>query len=88
MDTPKQTFPMAMKSVLHNSPACDRINTNKGWRLTPDGKIESTRPSLVCPRCKLALGKLLPETEAKNLVVYCKRCKQESIVNISSVPVP
>lgn len=53
------------------------------------GKIKTSREWLKCPACgKHNVLKLLPETEAKSLVVYCKRCGQESIVNISPVPVP
>lgn len=43
----------------------------------------------MCPACGRAkVLRLLPDTEARNLVVHCKVCKKESIVNISSVPAP
>ena len=46
-------------------------------------KIEIKDGWLICPRChRQKLLKLLPDTEAKRLVVYCKHCRQESIVNI------
>ena len=36
-----------------------------------------------CPICgKPRLIRILPETRAKSLPVYCKHCKTESIVNI------
>lgn len=61
--------------VLNNSPACGRINTNNGW--------------LLCPKCgRGKVLKLLPTTVATDLTVHCKICKQESVVNIPSVPVP
>ena len=61
--------------VLQSSPACDRINANNGW--------------LICPRCgRGKVLKLLPTTQATDLTVHCKICKQESVVNIPSVPVP
>ena len=43
----------------------------------------------MCPRCgRGKVLKLLPTTEARDLTVHCKICKQESVVNIPSVPVP
>ena len=43
----------------------------------------------MCPACgRGKVLKLLPETEAKKLIVHCKRCNKESIVNIPFVPVP
>ena len=41
----------------------------------------------VCPFCgsKLPL-RLLPETRLKDLPVYCKRCKKETIVNTEPEP--
>lgn len=43
----------------------------------------------MCPACgRGKVLRLLPNTEARNLVVHCKMCKQESIVNIPSVPAP
>lgn len=52
------------------------------------GKIKTSRGWLCCPVCGQRLHKLLPETEAKNFVIYCRHCRKESIVNIPSVPVP
>ena len=43
----------------------------------------------MCPACGRAkVLKLLPTTEARDLIVYCKSCKAESIVNIPQVPEP
>lgn len=54
---------------------CGKISTNQRW--------------LKCPACGLGkVQKLIPGTRAENLVVYCKRCGKESIVNIGLVPVP
>lgn len=54
---------------------CGKIQTNNGW--------------LICPRCgRGKVLKLLPTTAAIDLTVHCKICKQESVVNIPSVPVP
>jgi len=53
---------------------CDRINVRDGWA--------------ICPKCgKGKLLKLLPDTTVNNLPCKCKRCQQESIVNIKA-PVP
>ncbi len=52
------------------------------------GKIKTTQ-WLVCPACGVGkVLKLLPSTEAKNLIVFCRVCHKESIVNIPLVPVP
>ncbi|MET0017879.1 hypothetical protein [Oscillibacter sp.] len=38
---------------------------------------------LICPKCgRGKVLKLNPETRAKDLTVFCKVCKQESVVNI------
>lgn len=61
--------------MLNSQKECGKIKTNQGW--------------LMCPACgRGKVLRLLPKTEAKNLIVHCKICKQESIVNIPSVPVP
>lgn len=75
MNTPKQTFSDETKSVLHNSPARDKIKAN--------------RTKFRCPVCKRQLLFLLvPDTEVKNLPVWCKTCKREVIVNISLSHLP
>ena len=48
---------------------CDKINANKRWITCP-----------VCGRGKVLC--ILPETKVKNLPVYCKVCRRETIVNI------
>lgn len=68
MDTPKQTFPMAMKSVLHNSPACDKIKANQR-RVT-------------CPDCGFLLARVLPGASASGLLLYCRKCRKQIAVNI------
>lgn len=43
----------------------------------------------MCPACgKHKVLRLLPNTTAKDLAVYCKQCGKESIVNISPEPAP
>lgn len=62
---------------MNNQKDCGKIKTNQGW--------------LICPACgKHKVLKLRPDTEAENLIVHCKRCGAESVVNISPevVPVP
>lgn len=75
MNAVKQTFSHQTKQVLHNSPACGRIN--------------ATRKPVPCPVCgKGAVAYLLPTTEIRDLPVKCKRCGAESVLNIPLVPVP
>lgn len=38
---------------------------------------------LRCPSCGSKLMQVDPETEAKNLRLYCRHCKQSLIVNIA-----
>lgn len=49
------------------------------------GRMEENERWIMCPACgRGKVLKALPTTEAKNLPVYCKRCHQQAIVNISS----
>ena len=62
-------------TVLQFTPARGRINAEQTW--------------LKCPACgRGKVLRILPTTEGKDLIVYCKICKTESVVNISQVPVP
>ena len=50
---------------------CGKLNTKDGW--------------VICPVCgKGKLLKILPNTTVRNLPRKCKRCGQESIVNIEA----
>ncbi len=47
------------------------------------GKMVTKGGYLLCPIChRQKVLRLLPETRGQQIVVYCKTCKQESIVNI------
>ena len=38
----------------------------------------------LCPICGgKTWTKIIPDTEAKNLIVFCPKCKRESVVNIA-----
>jgi transcription elongation factor Elf1 len=53
------------------------------------GKIKTNPEWLMCPACgRGKVLKLLPDTRGEKIVVHCKVCKQESVVNIPFVPVP
>lgn len=55
--------------ALQRERMCGTLTVKDGW--------------LLCPVCgKHKVLRLTPETTAKDLPVYCKRCGQESIVNI------
>lgn len=74
--------------MLQKPQSGDKIKLNRGWFRGEDNRIISSRPGLYCPDCGLLLCKLLPETEARGLVVFCRKCKRETIVNIHSMSVP
>lgn len=39
---------------------------------------------IACPNCgHKKLMKVRPDTVASNLIVYCKRCKNENLININ-----
>ena len=50
-----------------------------------DARISTSNGQwLVCPVCKRhKLLRILPSTVVKDLPVYCKHCRNESVVNIS-----
>lgn len=57
------------ENALTDSHARDKIKANNGW--------------LLCPKCgQFKVLRLRPDTVAKNLTVYCKRCHAESTVDI------
>lgn len=69
------THNQTFQNELTSFPACSIIKPNRGgW--------------LICPNCRRKLMKVLPNTRAENLPVYCRTCKHSEIVNISSVPEP
>ena len=39
---------------------------------------------LKCPVCHKKVMRLLPTTVAKDLIVYCRRCRRESVLDISN----
>ena len=57
-------------NTLHCKPERGKLIVRNGW--------------LVCPVCRRNkhLLRVSPETEAKDLPVYCRDCKTELIVNI------
>ncbi len=48
-----------------------------------NAKISADNKWLLCPICGQKVMKLLPSTTATNLPIYCKRCKQETVMNIT-----
>lgn len=55
--------------MLQSQPEHAKLVTKDGW--------------LLCPHCgKQKVLRIYPETRARCLQVYCKRCGRESIVNI------
>lgn len=43
---------------------------------------------LLCPICQnKTRTKLRPDTEAKNLIVFCPKCKRESVVDIKDMEI-
>lgn len=56
---------------MQSNVCCGKLSMKDGWVLCP-----------VCRKGKLL--KLLPDTAVRNLPVKCKRCGQESVVNIDA----
>ena len=56
--------------ALQNHPPCDTIRVENGY--------------LVCPYCgkNRRVLRILPETRAEHLQLYCRTCRREFIVNI------
>ena len=53
------------------------------------GKMKTNRRRVPCPACgKGTVVYLLPTSAVKDLPVKCKVCGKESVLNISTVPVP
>ena len=56
---------------MQSNMRCGKIIVRDGW--------------VICPVCRKGkLLKLLPDTAVRNLPVKCKRCGQESVVNIDA----
>ena len=57
------------KKPLHSAQSCGILRIQDGWA--------------VCPVCGWTrMMRVEPDTRAKRLPVYCKRCRHETIVNI------
>lgn len=47
-----------------------------------------TEKWVLCPICGgKTRTKIRPDTEAKNLIVFCPKCKRESVVNVKNLEV-
>ena len=58
---------------MQNTANCDRLHTDaEGWVTCP-----------ICRRNRRVL-RVLPDTRAENLQVFCRTCKNEIIVNIEN----
>lgn len=64
-----------------------------GWKNLQESQQhkenKSNQRRYLCPECgKHTVLWLLPTTEIRDLPIKCKRCGKESVVSISSAPVP
>lgn len=59
-----------MAERLQSEPKCGKLTVKDGW--------------VACPVCKRnhRLIRVGPETEARNLPIYCRDCKSTVILNI------
>lgn len=63
------------KKVVQVVQCCKTARVSQSW--------------LMCPACgRGKVLKLLPDTECKNLIVFCRRCKKETAINILLVTEP
>lgn len=57
------------EKVLQNQQKCGKLIARQGF--------------LLCPNCgRRTDQKILPETKAKSLPLYCKKCKQSCLIDI------
>lgn len=69
MNEHKQTFRDENNCVLQNSRACGIIGSSKyEW--------------FCCPHCHSKMLKVFPTTKVQNLQALCRKCRNETIVNI------
>lgn len=72
MDTHYQTFQRKKES-------CDVPLTDSPAR----GKIKANPERVVCPTCGFLLARTLPTTQATDLLLYCRKCHKQVLVNIT-----
>ena len=53
---------------------------------TKCGIIGSNQERVACPRCGFLLARALPGTRVTDLLLHCRKCKRQVLVNISSEP--
>lgn len=69
------------ESLLKNLPAPETEKVNKVL-----GVIMIQYKWVLCPICGgKTRTKIRPDTEAKNLIVFCPKCKRENLVNIKDM---
>lgn len=51
---------------------------------TKPSKISLRDGYVVCPVCDSKVQRILPNTSAVNLPIYCRRCKLQHVVNIEA----
>lgn len=50
------------------------------------GKMETNQERVDCPTCGFLLARVLPGAKASGLLLYCRKCRRQILVNIEPEP--
>lgn len=53
---------------------------------TKCGIISTNQGRVTCPQCGFLLARTLPGTRVTNLLLHCRKCRKQVLVNISFEP--
>lgn len=50
------------------------------------GKMETNQERVSCPTCGFLLARILPGAKVSGLLLHCRKCKHQILVNIEPEP--
>lgn len=48
--------------------------------------MQTNTGRLTCPKCGFLLARTLPRTQVTDLLLHCRKCKRQVLVNIDAEP--